>query len=86
MGYAPERSERRGNCPLCRADRAIAPGLFTGNSRRNTDFLPVRDFAHALDFSSLRRYNDAIANGEPFRRPPASKEREGKLWIRNSSS
>ena len=61
MCDAPERSKHRANRPLGGADRAISSRLFTRNSRHHADFLPSRNFAHALDFSSLRLYNDRTA-------------------------
>lgn len=59
--YAPERPEYRPNRPSGSADGAIPPCLFAGHSRDYADFLPAGNFVHALDFSSLRRYNDRTA-------------------------
>jgi hypothetical protein len=83
----PERSQRRANRPFRGADGAIASRLFSGNSRHHADFLPGRNFAHALDFSSLRRYNDRTAiEGRPFLAPRHLRAKGDILWIRNSSS
>jgi hypothetical protein len=57
----PKRPQCRANRPSGSADGAIPPCLFARHSRNYADFLPARNFAHALDFSSLRRYNDRTA-------------------------
>ena len=80
---ADKRPQRRANRPLRGADRAISSRLLSGNSRQHADFLPVRNFTHGLDFSSLQRYNERTAiGGEPFLQPWHLKN-EGDTWIRN---
>jgi hypothetical protein len=54
-----ERAQGRANRPSGRAEGAIASGLLAGDSRHHANFLPGGNFAHALDFNSLWRYNDA---------------------------
>ena len=50
-------------------ERAAAARLVPRNPRHNARFSPGRNFAHGLDFNSLRRYNDATyVGGEPLRR------------------
>jgi hypothetical protein len=61
MCDAAKRSEHRANRPFRRADRAISSCLFARYSRHDPDFSPARNIAHALDFSSLQRYNDRTA-------------------------
>jgi hypothetical protein len=81
--HAGKRPQRRRNGPLGGADGAIAPGLLACNSRHHAELLPGRNFAHALDFSSLRRYNDPTAvRGEPFLGLRHLRN-EGETWIRN---
>jgi hypothetical protein len=42
-------------------NRAVAASLFAGHPRHNAGFLPSRNFAHGLDFNSLRGYNERNA-------------------------
>jgi hypothetical protein len=71
---APKRPERRGKGPPGGADGAISSSLFAGHARHYADFLPGRNFAHALDFSRLGRYNDRTAiAGRTVTGAPASK-------------
>ncbi len=56
-----ERAQRRPNRASGGADRAIPAGLLARDSRHHANLLPGGNFAHALDFNSLWRYNDAAA-------------------------
>jgi len=64
-----KRAQRRAHSAHDGVERAAAPSLLPGDPRHYSELLPGRNFAHALDFNSLRRYNDGTAvSGEPFRR------------------
>ena len=54
-----KRAPRGANSAPYRIDGTAAPGLLPGDSRHQAYFAPSRNFAHALDFNSLQRYNDA---------------------------
>lgn len=80
---SPEGTQSCSNRPFGGADGAIPAGLLSRNPRHHPDLLPGGNFAHALDFNSLRRYNGATAaKGEPFLAPPHLRN-EGEPWIRN---
>ena len=51
------------------AERAVAARLLARDPRHHPNLSPSGNFAHGLDFNSLRRYNDAtLVTGEPLRR------------------
>ena len=68
---APERACRGTDGAHDGAERAAAARLVPCNPRYDACPSPGRNFAHGLDFNSLRRYNDATRDGgEPFRGCP----------------
>ena len=71
VGGAAERSQSRANPAHDRVERAAASGLLPGDARHHAQLLQGRNFAHALDFNSLRRYNDATPGN--VRQKPANR-------------
>jgi hypothetical protein len=67
---------------------AAALHLLAGNAGHHSSFAPVGNFTHALDFTSLRRYNDPTRERRTVRGIMASKKLVGELywgpeWIHN---
>jgi hypothetical protein len=67
MQHASKSARRTANGAHNSIKRAAAARLIACDPCRDARLAPCRNFAHGLDFNSLRRYNDATSGGEPFR-------------------
>ena len=56
-------------------DGAAAAYLIACHPHRDTCFSPTGNFAHGLDFNSLRRYNEPTQVGGEPNLPPAASDR-----------
>jgi hypothetical protein len=61
MQYTPKSACRAADRAHDGVKRAAPARLIARNPHHDARLVPSRNFAHGLDFNSLRRYNDANA-------------------------